>query len=109
MAQAMQTTQATAVTQAQSLALIKNVIRVGVSTICHLRGLFRDDAFTTKDYAEMVSESYCDDAEMVHHGCSHALQKVRQLDPTKDDQVKQLSQWLEDGVFDALSKRKLLN
>ena len=34
----------------QSLSLVKNLMRLSVSTVCYLRGLFDDDAFTKIEY-----------------------------------------------------------
>jgi len=36
----------------------------------------------------------------------YARQQVKQLDPSKSENVGLLCRWMEEGVFDALSKRE---
>ncbi|CAM9365136.1 unnamed protein product, partial [Ectocarpus sp. 8 AP-2014] len=38
------------VTETQSLTLVKNLIRVSISTVCHLRGIFPAKCFQERTY-----------------------------------------------------------
>eukprot|EP00755_Sulcionema_specki_P039056 Sspe_Gene.112112::Locus_94661_Transcript_1_1_Confidence_1.000_Length_1373::g.112112::m.112112 len=73
------------VTPVESLALAKHMIRTGVSTVCYARSLFPDEAFTSKTICGLT---------------------IKILTPNTDDS-RLLLEWLEKGVFEALSKRYL--
>jgi len=88
-----------AVNETQSLALMRNMLRLSISTICYTRNLFPKECFTEKPYG---------DAELptIYQLESARLGSDGQLTILNDDAFL-LTQWLEKGVFDALQKRYL--
>ncbi|CAN0026297.1 unnamed protein product [Pylaiella littoralis] len=85
------------VTETQSLTLVKNLIRVSISTVCHLRNIFPSSCFQERTYAGM---------------------KIYQLDSAtrdadtnetivKDAEAYDLTMWLESGVFEAVELKYL--
>eukprot|EP00940_MAST-03C_sp_MAST-3C-sp2_P003584 g3584.t1 len=77
-----------------SMGLVKNLFRLSVSTVCYLRNIFDDNLFQDID-----------------HGCGT---KIKRLSVSKCDsstprmrEAKRLMEWLETGVFDAMSKQYL--
>lgn len=81
------------ITKSQSMVLMKNMIRISISSICHHRDIFPQECFAVRPYGSM---------------------KIVQLEPAsaddegeinvKHDKAFLLTQWLEHGVFDALEK-----
>lgn len=105
-----------AVTQQQSLAVVKNMIRTSVqlldmvdrkiSEICYLRNLFDEDCFCKKNYAGIMINAL------------HPMDNKEGEEPhIHNSEAWQLTRWLEEGVFgisnsfhllpDALEKRYL--
>ena len=74
------------VSATESLTLVKNLLRISLSSICWHRSLFPEDAFETKTGFGV----------RVHH-----------IQGGKHPTAYALCQWLESGVFDALEKRYL--
>jgi len=74
------------VNQAQSLAVMKNLLRSGIASIAYIRGLFPED-----DFAERKIGDY----------------NVKTIIPKQGNDAMVLNEWLEKGVFDALSKQYL--
>eukprot|EP01036_Dinobryon_divergens_P054348 gene54348-72626_t len=91
-----QQTASSTVSGPQSLVLLKNMLRLSVSSICYIRSIFPSECFSSKDYAGL---------------------KVHQLEcaeKTPDGEINirypeafLLTQWLERGVFEALEKHYL--
>ena len=84
------------VSRQKSHALIRNMVRIGISTISKVRNLWQDDLFSKVDYGG---------AEI------HQLESA-ELDENGDIMIKnleafRLTQWLERGVFDAIEKEYL--
>lgn len=48
---AQKTEVATGITQAQSMILLKNMIRLSISSVCYLRNIFPPSCFSSRDYA----------------------------------------------------------
>ncbi|CAM9611699.1 unnamed protein product, partial [Phaeothamnion confervicola] len=93
MAQAHRQDQAT-VSQQQSMTLVKNAIRVSMSEICWMRGVFKPDSFEQRPYAGMqVHQINCAD-------CDPATGQL----VVRDEQAHRLTRWLEEGVFQALER-----
>ncbi|CBK23857.2 uncharacterized protein [Blastocystis hominis] len=85
-----------AVTQQQSLAVVKNMIRTSISEICYLRNLFDEDCFCKKNYAGIMINAL------------HPMDTKEGSEPhIHNSEAWQLTRWLEEGVFDALEKRYL--
>ncbi|KAF8289015.1 hypothetical protein TcBrA4_0004290 [Trypanosoma cruzi] len=76
------TSTATEVTQVQSLAAIRNFIRVAVSCVTYLRGLCNDESYQPRQFLGLQ------------------LKQLVRSSPEADV----ISQWMEDGAFDALNK-----
>lgn len=74
-----------AVTQVQSLALMKNLVRTAISSIAYLRNLFPESSFKNQRITGM---------------------HVKMLKASTDES-RLLIKWMELGVFDALEKRFL--
>lgn len=87
------------VNETQSLALMRNMLRLSISTICYSRNLFPKECFTEKPYgdAELPTIYQLESAKVDDDG------KVIIL----NDDAFLLTQWLEKGVFDALQKKYL--
>lgn len=79
------TTTVAAVTQAQSLAAIRNFVRASVSCITFARGLCNDDSFEQRPFLGM---------------------QLQYMTPTSPEAVT-ISEWIEKGAFDALNKHYL--
>ena len=79
---------------AQSFVLVKNMIRISVSSICYIRNLFPAECFSSKDYAG-ISVRQLESAEPGPDG------ELR----VKNKDAFMITQWLEKGVFDAIEKR----
>ena len=78
----------------QSLVLVKNMIRISISSICFIRNLFPQSCFSSRDYAginvrQLESAKEGPDGELIIHN--------------KDSFM--ITQWLEKGVFDAIEKK----
>ena len=94
------------VSQQQSIALVKNMIRTSVdlffndklqiSEICYLRNLFDEECCCTKNYAGIMINAL-HPAEI----------KEGDKPQVKSQEAWQLTRWLEEGVFDALEKQYL--
>jgi hypothetical protein len=80
----------------KSHALIRNMVRIGVSTLAQVRHLWQDDLFVEIDYGG-TKMMHLESAEIDNEG--QIL--VRNLEAFR------LTQWLERGVFDALDKEYL--
>lgn len=76
------TSTATEVTQVQSLAAIRNFIRVAVSCVTYLRGLCSDESYQPRQFLGLQ------------------LKQLVRSSPEADV----ISQWMEEGAFDALNK-----
>ncbi|EKF27711.1 hypothetical protein MOQ_008557 [Trypanosoma cruzi marinkellei] len=76
------TSTATEVTQVQSIAAIRNFIRVAVSCVTYLRGLCNDESYQPRQFLGLQ------------------LKQLVRSSPEADV----ISQWMEDGAFDALNK-----
>ena len=80
----------TQVTMRQATAVIKNCIRLGLSTIAFARSLFPAHAFETRQYAGVQ------------------LMVLRAMDETTGEVLDKsglmLQEWIEKGVFDALQR-----
>lgn len=74
-----------AVTQAQSLAAIRNFIRASVSCITYSRGLCSDDSFERRPFLGI---------------------ELRHMVPITSEALA-ISEWIEKGAFDALRKNYL--
>ena len=90
-----------AVTQQQSLAVVKNMIRTSVrlldnidrkiSEICYLRNLFDEDCFCKKNYAGIMINAL------------HPMDTKEGSEPhIHNSEAWQLTRWLEEGVFGEL-------
>ncbi|CAM9725294.1 unnamed protein product [Scytosiphon promiscuus] len=87
----------TQVTGTQSLTLVKNLIRVSISTVCHMRGIFPQGCFQNRTYAGMniyQLDSATRDAETGEMF-------------VKDQEAYDFTLWLESGVFEAVENRYL--
>eukprot|EP01117_Protostelium_nocturnum_P008328 TRINITY_DN2976_c0_g1_i1.p1 TRINITY_DN2976_c0_g1~~TRINITY_DN2976_c0_g1_i1.p1 ORF type:complete len:400 (-),score=132.39 TRINITY_DN2976_c0_g1_i1:839-2038(-) len=71
--------------QSHSLVMMRNLIRTAISSIVYIRGVFDEDNFGDRILAGL---------------------RVKSLKP-KTEEGKTLCDWLEEGVFDALSKKYL--
>ncbi|ORC93095.1 HORMA domain containing protein [Trypanosoma theileri] len=76
------TSTAAEVTQVQSLAAIRNFIRVAVSCVTYLRGLCSDESYQPRQFLGLQ------------------LKQLVRTSPEADA----ISQWMEEGAFDALNK-----
>ncbi|KEG14982.1 HORMA domain containing protein [Trypanosoma grayi] len=76
------TSTAAEVTQVQSLAAIRNFIRVAVSCVTYLRGLCSDESYQPRQFLGLQ------------------LKQLVRASPEADA----ISQWMEEGAFDALNK-----
>eukprot|EP00752_Nemacystus_decipiens_P008268 g7393.t1 len=85
------------VTETQSLTLVKNLIRVSISTICSLRGIFPQGCFQERTYAGM--KIYQLDAATRDADTNETI--------IKDQEAYDLTKWLESGVFEAVELRYL--
>ncbi|CAM9117446.1 unnamed protein product [Ectocarpus sp. 8 AP-2014] len=85
------------VTETQSLTLVKNLIRVSISTVCHLRGIFPAKCFQERTYAGM--KIYQLDAATRDADTDETV--------VKDQEAYDLTMWLESGVFKAVENRYL--
>ncbi|CAM9260460.1 unnamed protein product [Ectocarpus sp. 12 AP-2014] len=85
------------VTETQSLTLVKNLIRVSISTVCHLRGIFPAKCFQERTYAGM--KIYQLDAATRDADTDETV--------VKDQEAYDLTMWLESGVFKAVEHRYL--
>ncbi len=87
------------VNESQSLALMRNMFRLSISTICYTRNLFPQNCFTEKPYGgpEMPIVHQLESARVDENGQLEILHKDAFL----------LTQWLEKGVFEALEKKYL--
>ena len=79
-----------------SLILLKNMIRISLSSICHERSIFDEDCFKTKlhdglQIHQLDSASQQPDGTIVVH----------------NNEAFMLTQWLERGVFKALEEQFL--
>ena len=79
------TTTVTAVSQAQSLAAIRNFVRAAVSFITYTRGLCSDNAYEQRPFLGLP---------------------LRQLIPSTPESIT-ISEWVEKGAFDALNRNYL--
>eukprot|EP00903_Cladosiphon_okamuranus_P019216 g17670.t1 len=85
------------VTETQSLTLVKNLIRVSISTVCSLRGIFPHSCFQERTYAGM--KIYQLDAASRDADTNETI--------VKDQEAYDLTKWLESGVFEAIELRYL--
>ncbi|CAM9579159.1 unnamed protein product [Sphacelaria rigidula] len=82
-------------TQSQSLTLVKNLVRISISTVCHIRNIFPTSCFQERTYAGM--NIYQLDAATRHEDTNETV--------VHNQQAYQLTQWLEFGVFEAVERR----
>ena len=80
------TTTMQALQQGQSVQLIRNLLRLSLSTIAYLRNFFDDECFTDKGT------------------CGGLRLKIL---VGKTDEAALMIDWLEKGVFDAFDKKYL--
>jgi hypothetical protein len=73
------------ITREQSLVLTRNLLRTSIASICFFRNVLHESDFKQINLSGL---------------------SVRQLIPNSDDS-KLLIQWIEEGVFAALSKNYL--
>ncbi|CAM9098815.1 unnamed protein product, partial [Laminaria digitata] len=85
------------VTKSQSLTLVKNLIRVSISTVCHLRNIFPGSCFQERSYAGM--RIYQLDAASRDASTNETV--------IRNHQAYMLTKWLESGVFEAVERRYL--
>ncbi|EAN77965.1 putative HORMA domain protein [Trypanosoma equiperdum] len=76
------TSTATEVTQTQSLAAVRNFIRVAVSCVTYLRGLCSDESYQPRQFLGL---------------------QLKQLVRSSGD-AGAISRWMEEGAFDALNR-----
>lgn len=74
------------VTEVQSMTLIRNILRSGISSIAYLRYLFPEENFQDTSLAGL---------------------KIKSLIPSNNKEIEALNKWIEEGVFDALEKHYL--
>jgi len=84
------------VSRQKSHALIRNMVRIGISTISKVRNLWQDDLFSKVDYA----------GTEIHHLKSAEVDQEGNI-IVKNIEAFRLTQWLERGVFDAIEKEYL--
>ncbi|KAL0235057.1 hypothetical protein GEMRC1_001639 [Eukaryota sp. GEM-RC1] len=73
------------VTAAQSLTLVRNLMRTAISSVCYLRNLFPEDCFEDRPLAGLTIKSLL----------------------SSSPEAKTIVSWLELGVFEALQKKYL--
>jgi hypothetical protein len=88
-----------AVNETQSLALMRNMLRLSISTICYARNLFPKDCFTEKPYGD-------DELPCIYQLESAKINSDGNLEILNDGAFL-LTQWLEKGVFQALENKYL--
>ncbi|KAJ5066293.1 horma domain-containing protein [Anaeramoeba ignava] len=81
-----QKTRTETTTENQSMTLVRNILRTTISSIAYLRYLFPEENFYDRSIAGI---------------------NIKSLQPLGNSEAKQLCDWLEYGVFDALSKKFL--
>ena len=81
----------------QSLALVRNMLRLSISSICYSRNLFPLDCFAARPYGSGS------EFPMVHQLESVKLNEKGENEVVNTDAFL-ITQWLERGVFDALQK-----
>ncbi|EAY09113.1 HORMA domain containing protein [Trichomonas vaginalis G3] len=74
------------VTEVQSITLVRNILRSGISSIAYLRYLFPEENFQDTSLAGL---------------------KIKSLVPANNKEIEALNRWIEEGVFDALQKHYL--
>jgi len=84
------------VSRQKSHALIRNMVRIGISTISKVRNLWQDDLFSKVDYGGAEIHQL-ESAEVDQEGNINI----------KNIEAFRLTQWLERGVFDAIEKEYL--
>jgi hypothetical protein len=73
-------------TEVQSLTLVKNILRSSIASIAYLRYLFPEDNFTETQLAGL---------------------KIKSLRPKQNPEITAMTEWMEQGVFDAIEKHYL--
>ena len=101
----------------QSLILLKNMIRISLSSICHERGIFDEDCFKMKvtqylSFTLFIPLPRSSLLWQTHDGLQiHQLDSAaQQPDGTitiHNHEAFMLTQWLERGVFKALEEQYL--
>ena len=84
------------VSRQKSHALIRNMVRIGISTISKVRNLWQDDLFSKVDYGGAEIHQL-ESAEVDQEGNINI----------KNIEAFRLTQWLERGVFDAIEREYL--
>ena len=84
-------------TERDSLTLMKNLLRVCISSICYQRALFPPDCFKQKRLSGI---------QVQHLQCKVKDKKTKQI-IVHNEEGALVTSWLEEGVFDALTKRYL--
>ena len=81
----------------QSFVLVKNMIRISISSICYIRNLFPAECFSSKEYAG-ISVRQLESAEPGPDG------ELR----VKNKDAFMITQWLEKGVFDSIERKYVI-
>jgi len=96
-----------AATETQSLALIKNMLRISVSSICYFRDLFSKECFSSQ------SSGFSSKLDFVHilTSADHQYDDLGNVVSARirDSGAFLLTQWLEKGVFSAIEMGYLSN
>ncbi|CAM9474375.1 unnamed protein product, partial [Choristocarpus tenellus] len=82
----------TQITKSQSLTLVKNLVRISISTVCHIRNIFPAYCFQERAYAGM---------RIYQLDCASRDPSTNKT-VVRDEQAYMLTQWLEYGVFQAV-------
>ncbi|CAM9800152.1 unnamed protein product [Ascophyllum nodosum] len=85
------------VSKAQSLALVKNLVRVSISTVCHLRNIFPNSCFKRRAYAGL--HIYQLDASSRDESTNETV--------IHNEEAYMLTKWLECGVIAAIELKYL--
>ena len=93
-----QASKTSSVSDAQSLILMKNMIRISISSICFHRNLFPLSCFRKREYGNPKGLETATSIHTLEPAHENSSGKV---DVVNTDAFK-LTQWLEQGVFSAL-------
>ncbi|CAM9966814.1 unnamed protein product, partial [Discosporangium mesarthrocarpum] len=83
------------ITKSQSLTLVKNLVRISISTVCHIRNIFPTNCFQERSYAGL---------RIYQLDCARRDPATNET-VVRDQQAYMLTQWLEEGVFQAVERR----
>jgi hypothetical protein len=74
------------VTEVQSMTLVKNILRSSIATIAYIRYLFPEENFSETQLAGL---------------------KIKSLLPRDNPEIAAMTEWMEQGVFDAIERHYL--